>query len=55
MLSPTKIKCPHCSKQMLKRVMLVTRGKCSNCGYKIAGAITNFVSTPKSALSASGF
>lgn len=52
MLSPSKIKCPKCSKQVLKKVMLATSGKCNNCGYKIAGAITNFVSRPKGAFDA---
>lgn len=49
MFSTSKIKCPRCSKQILKRVMLVTHGKCNNCGYVIAGAITSFVSKPKPA------
>ena len=50
MLSTSKLKCPRCNKHILKRVMLMTKGKCNNCGYKIAGAITSFVSRPKSAL-----
>lgn len=53
MLSTSKIKCPRCNKHILKRVMLATHGKCNNCGYKIAGAITSFVSMPKSAIDAS--
>lgn len=50
MLSAAKLKCPRCNRQILKRVILITKGKCNNCGYKIAGAITSFVSTPKSVL-----
>ena len=52
MLSASKVKCPRCNKHILKRVMLMTQGKCNNCGYKIAGAITSFVSMPKSAIDA---
>ena len=47
MVSTSKLKCPRCGRQVLKKVMLVTSGKCNNCGYKIAGAITNFISMPK--------
>ncbi len=50
MLPTSKIKCPRCNKNILKKVMLATQGKCNNCGYKIAGAITSFVTRPKSAL-----
>lgn len=43
MISTTKLKCPHCNRQVLKRVILATKGKCNNCGYLMTGAITNFV------------
>ena len=42
MLSPTKLKCPKCSRHVLKQVVLMTNGKCNNCGYKITGALTSF-------------
>lgn len=49
MISSSKLKCPKCSRQVLKRTIIVTKGKCNNCGYKIAGNITNFAPTPNAA------
>jgi hypothetical protein len=43
MLSAEKIKCPSCGKHVMKKVLLVTEGKCNNCGYHIAGSISSFV------------
>lgn len=51
MLSTSKIKCPRCKQHLLKKILLATHGKCNNCGYTIAGAITNFVSKPASSFS----
>jgi len=47
MSSASKIKCPKCSKQVPKRTIMVTGGKCNNCGYRIAGIITRFAPTPR--------
>lgn len=42
MLSSAKLKCPKCNRHVLKQIILMTHGKCNNCGYKIAGALTTF-------------
>ncbi len=43
-LSNSKIKCPRCGTKILKIVVKVTQGKCNNCGYMIAGSLSNFSS-----------
>lgn len=54
MFSPTKVKCPRCNRQILKKVILATRGKCNNCGYTIASAITSFVPKPSPSFETTG-
>lgn len=49
MSSSSNIKCPKCNRQVPKRTIMVTEGKCNNCGYRIAGTITRFAPTPKAA------
>ena len=50
MFSADKLKCPKCQRQVLKKVIAVTKGKCNNCGYKLAGTIMGFVPKPKSTM-----
>jgi len=40
--TPTKVKCPKCGKLIPKRILLLTNGKCNNCGYQIASPMTIF-------------
>ena len=54
MSDASKIKCPRCSRFVLKKVILATHGKCNNCGYMIAGAITDFAAKPKAVFDISG-
>jgi ribosomal protein L37AE/L43A len=50
MFSASKVRCPKCERQVPKRIMLINHGRCNNCGYKIAGALTTFAPLPKSSL-----
>lgn len=43
-MSVTKVKCPKCNRQILKRVLKITHGKCNNCGFLLANSLTKFVS-----------
>lgn len=50
MISASKIKCPHCGRQIMKKVIAATKGKCNNCGYLIAGSMSRFLPKPKSTI-----
>ena len=40
----TKVKCPKCGKQVLKKILKITRGKCNSCGFTLSGSMTRFSS-----------
>ncbi|MFH0711073.1 MAG: hypothetical protein V1944_00685 [Candidatus Aenigmatarchaeota archaeon] len=43
-MSIAKIKCPECGKQIQKKVLKITHGKCSNCGFSLASSLAKFSS-----------
>lgn len=38
----TKLKCPKCGSQILRRLLRKTRGKCVKCGFLVATYLTKF-------------
>jgi ssDNA-binding Zn-finger/Zn-ribbon topoisomerase 1 len=36
------IKCPKCEKQVKKKILKLTNGRCNNCGYMLAGSLSRF-------------
>jgi len=36
------IKCPKCEKQVKKKILKLTNGRCNNCGYMLAGSLSKF-------------
>lgn len=43
-MSLANVKCPKCKKQVPKRVLKLTHGKCNNCGFMLASSLTRFTS-----------
>lgn len=43
-MSLANIKCPRCKKQVLKRILKMTNGKCNSCGFILASSLTTFTS-----------
>jgi len=40
----TKVKCPKCGNQVLKRILKTTHGKCNKCGFLLSGSLARFSS-----------
>ncbi|MDI6798758.1 MAG: hypothetical protein QMD12_02060 [Candidatus Aenigmarchaeota archaeon] len=40
----TKVKCPKCGKQILKRVLKTTHGRCDKCGFLLSSSLAIFSS-----------
>ena len=41
-MSLANVKCPKCKKQVPKRVLKLTHGKCNSCGFMLASSLTRF-------------